>query len=135
MEQLVFGVLIKYQIYLDPRTNKRCEVENIIEFINKNRKNSNFFKNNPIALNLTPWKTRQINRFLKNAYCNKVSFFRIFNKKMKHIIVWGKKPKSDKYIEFVNEFISVEDGFIRSVGLGGELYPPLSLLFDKKDSL
>ncbi len=132
MEQLVFGVLIKYQIYLDPRTNKRCEVENIIEFINKNRKNSNFFKNNPIALNLTPWKTRQINRFLENAYCKKVSCFRNFNKKMKCIIVWGKKPKSDKYIDFVNEFISVEDGFIRSVGLGGELYPPLSLLFDKK---
>ena len=132
IEQLVFGALIKYQIYLDPRTNKHCEVENIMEFINKNRKNANFFKNNPIALNLTPWKTRQINRFLKNAYCKKVSFFRIFNKKMKHIIVWGKKPKSDKYIEFVNEFISVEDGFIRSVGLGGELYPPLSLLFDKK---
>ena len=51
---------------------------------------------------------------------------------MASIIVWGKSAKSDKYKAKVNEFISVEDGFIRSVGLGGALYPPLSLLFDKE---
>ena len=33
---------------------------------------------------------------------------------MKNIIVWGKNSKSDKYIDKVNEFISVEDGFIES---------------------
>ena len=36
------------------------------------------------------------------------------------------------YIPKVNDFISVEDGFVRSVGLGGNLYPPYSLLFDKQ---
>ena len=51
---------------------------------------------------------------------------------MKNIIVWGKNTRLEKYISKVDDFISVEDGFIRSVGLGGDLYPPLSLLFDKK---
>ena len=51
---------------------------------------------------------------------------------MKNIIVWGKNIKMEKNITKLNNYISVEDGFIRSVGLGAELYPPLSLLFDKK---
>ena len=51
---------------------------------------------------------------------------------MNNIIVWGKNTRIEKYICKVDDFISVEDGFIRSVGLGGDLYPPLSLLFDKK---
>ena len=51
---------------------------------------------------------------------------------MKNIIVWGKNTRNEGYINQVDDFISVEDGFIRSVGLGGDLYPPLSLLFDKK---
>ena len=51
---------------------------------------------------------------------------------MQNIIVWGKNIKMENYISKLNNYISVEDGFIRSVGLGAELYPPLSLLFDKK---
>ncbi len=132
VEQLVFALLTKYQIYLDPRTKKHCEVEKIMQFIYQNRKISQFFKNKSIGLNLTPWKARQISRFLNKANGNYIGFYKRYRSKMKSIIVWGKSPRSDKYIDKVNEFISVEDGFIRSVGLGGELYPPLSLLFDKK---
>ena len=46
IEQLVFGALVKYQYYLDPRTHKNCEVEDIMNFINQNRKISGFFPNN-----------------------------------------------------------------------------------------
>jgi len=132
IEKLVFALFTKYQIYLNPRTKKNCEVETIMEFINENRRISKFFQNKTFGLNLTPWKARQINRFIYKASGTRIGFNKSFQNKMKNIIVWGKSPKSDKYINKVNEFISVEDGFIRSVGLGGELYPPLSLLFDKK---
>ena len=132
IEQLVFALLTKYQIYLDPRTKKYCEVEKIMEFINNNRRISKFFHNKTFGLNLTPWKARQINRFIYKANGTRIGFNKSFKSKMKNIIVWGKSAQSDKYKVRVNEFISVEDGFIRSVGLGSALYPPLSLLFDKK---
>ena len=64
IEQLVFASLVKYQYYLDPRTQKYCEVEEIMDFINTNRKISRFFPDNFEGINLTPWKARQINRFL-----------------------------------------------------------------------
>ena len=88
-----------------------------MEFIHKNRKISKFFQNKTFGLNLTPWKARQINRFIYKASGTRIGFNKSFKSKMKNIIVWGKSPKSDKYINKVNEFISVEDGFIRSVGL------------------
>jgi len=132
IEQLVFGSIVKYQYYLDPRTKRDCEVENIMDFINMNRKISRFFPDNFEGINLTPWKARQINRFLYLPKGKFVKNFKSFKSKSKNIIVWGKNKKTDLYISKVNEFISVEDGFVRSVGLGGDLYPPYSLLFDKK---
>lgn len=131
LEQLVYSALIKYQIFLDPRSKKICEIEKIIDYINKQRKIYNFFPSNINCLNLTPWKARQINRFIKDVEGIKISFFRKYNKKMENILFWGKSIKSDKYISSTKNFISVEDGFIRSVGLGGDLISPMSLLFDK----
>ena len=132
IEQLVFGSLVKYQLYLDPRTNEICEVESIMQFIYKNRKISTFFQKNINGLNLTPWKARQINRFVFKANKKRFGFYKSYKSNMKNILVWGKSSNSDRFIGKVDELISVEDGFIRSVGLGGNLYPPLSLLFDKK---
>jgi len=132
LEQLIFSSLVKYQICLDPRTKQECEVEEIMQYIHYLRKASNFFPKDLEAINLTPWKARQINRFVYPVTGKKVKFLKRFKSKMKNIIVWGKNTRIEAYMPQVDNFISVEDGFIRSVGLGGDLYPPLSLLFDKK---
>ena len=132
LEQLVFASLVKYQICFDPRTKKKCEIEEIMKFIHYSREASKFFPQDLEAINLTPWKARQINRFVYPVTGKNVKFFKRFKSRMKNIMVWGKNTRLENYISKVDDFISVEDGFIRSVGLGGDLYPPLSLLFDKK---
>ena len=132
LEQLVFSSLVKYQICIDPRTNKKCEIEEIMQYIHFSREVSKFFPQDLDAINLTPWKARQINRFVYPVTGKRVKFFKSFKSKMKNIIVWGKNTQIEKNISTKVDLISVEDGFIRSVGLGGDLYPPLSLLFDKK---
>ena len=131
LEQLVYGSLIKYQIYLDPRNKKICEIEEIMEFVYKQRKIYNFFPKNLQCLYLTPWKSRQISRFIPNSTDRSFSFFKESKSKIKNFLVWGKFNKLEKYKIKSDTFISAEDGFIRSVGLGGELIPPMSLLFDK----
>ena len=132
LDQLVFSSLVKYQICLDPRTKKKCEIEEIMKYIFYSREASKFFPKNLEAINLTPWKARQINRFFYSITGERVKSLTRFKTRMKNIIVWGKNIRMEKNISKVNNYISVEDGFIRSVGLGAELYPPLSLLFDKK---
>ncbi len=132
LDQLVFSSLVKYQICVDPRTKKKCEIEEIMKYIFYLREASKFFPKNLEAINLTPWKARQINRFFYPITGERVKSFTRFKTQMKNIIVWGKNIRMEKNISKVNHYISVEDGFIRSVGLGAELYPPLSLLFDKR---
>ena len=132
LEQLVFNALVKYQIFIDPRTKTKCEIEEIMKYIHNSRNGSRFFPKNLEAINLTPWKARQINRFIYPLTGKRVRSFKRFKSKMQNILIWGKNKKINNHISNVNNFISVEDGFVRSVGLGGELYPPLSLLFDKK---
>lgn len=132
LDQLIFSSLVKYQICLDPRTKKICEIEEIMKYIYYSREASKFFPKNLEAINFTPWKARQINRFFYPITGERVKSFRRFKTKMQNIIVWGKNIRMEKYIPKVSNYISVEDGFIRSVGLGADLYPPLSLLFDKK---
>ena len=103
-----------------------------MKFVNKNRTISRFFPENFDGINLTPWKVRQLNRFVYPSTGKYLRSFLGFKSRMENIIVWGKSKKTDDYLCKVKNFISVEDGFVRSVGLGGELYPPYSLLFDKK---
>ncbi len=132
LEQLVFGSLVRYQKYLDPRNKKICEIEKIIEFINSRRKIDKFFPNNLYCLNLTPWKARQIHRYTKDLTGIKVSAFRKYRQGMQNVLSWGKSIYSDNNLYKTKTSISVEDGFIRSVGLGADLFSPMSLVFDKK---
>ena len=132
IEQLVFALLVKYQTCLDPRTKTICPVEVIMSYVKKQREFAEFFPKDFGGINLTPWKVRQINRFVFDVTGKRMSFLGNLKSKKENIIVWGNNPNLDKYKSRKNNFICVEDGFIRSVGLGGDLYPPLSLLFDKK---
>ena len=43
LDQLVFSSLVKYQICIDPRTKKRCEIEEIMKYIFHSREFLNFF--------------------------------------------------------------------------------------------
>ena len=132
LDQLVFSSLVKYQICMDPRTKKKCEIEEIMEYISNLREASKFFPKDLEGIRFTPWKARQINRFFYPITGKRVKIFKRYKTKMQNILVWGKNIKMENYISKLNTYISVEDGFVRSVGLGAELFPPLSLLFDKK---
>ena len=123
--------MVKYQICVDPRTKTKCEIEEIIQYIHHCREVSEFFPKDLEAINLTPWKARQINRFVYPVTGKRVKFFKDSKENEKYYC-WGKNTRIESYLPNFDDFISVEDGFIRSVGLGADLYPPLSLLFDKK---
>ena len=62
------------------------------------RKNYNFFPNTIYALNLTPWKARQIRRFTKELSGIKIKSFRKYRENMKNVLVWGKITNSYKKI-------------------------------------
>ena len=129
LEHLFACAYLKYALYVSPLTHKRCELEDILEFLIPNIELHKKLPNSIIAYGFSPWKKRFIRDFL-NFPKIELKFKKFFKpQKSDHIMAWGKKAKLLKDQGYKN-VITVEDGFIRSIGLGASLIRPCSLVFD-----
>ncbi len=80
------------------------------------------------VMNFSPWRRCILKRFLKGVETH----FTKDPSKVPHgstVLVWG--HKTPKKLTSCN-IIHVEDGFLRSVGLGAHFAPPLSWVFDHR---
>ncbi|MFB2594195.1 capsular polysaccharide biosynthesis protein [Paracoccus sp. p4-l81] len=78
-----------------------------------------------VALNMRLWKRRFLNGFFGQE--RPLRFARDAHQALRSgrpVLVWGSAPAPDGAIR-------VEDGFLRSRGLGAELVPPVSLIADR----
>ena len=128
LKQLVYAALIGYPRYVNPETGKRCEVETIIEHVALQRFIRQCFPKKLYAYNFSYWKKPIINKFFQGSEIK-------FVKSVKNvpanntIIVWGRKQLNEK-LNPNTSLIRLEDGFLRSVGLGAALVEPISLVID-----
>ncbi len=127
IEQLVHAALIKYTKYYDPVTQQACDLENILALINLQYKASVPFRR-LYLVGFSLWKRAFMRHFCRHLaskllFVSKPPVNIASNEK---ILVWG-----TKYPE-LTDCIRVEDGFIRSSGLGVNLSRPSSLSFDKQ---
>lgn len=130
LEHLFVCAYLKYSRYVSPVTQKRCELEDILEVLIPNVELQKKLSNSIIAYGFSPWKKHFIRDFL-NFPKIELKFKKFFKpQKLDHILAWGKKAKLLKDQGYKN-VITVEDGFIRSIGLGASLIRPCSLVFDE----
>jgi len=130
LEQLVHAALIRYSRYVHPETNQRCEVEDVLEWLALQRRMRNRFDQKIIALGFSSWKRPFVRSFLGGS---QVRFARWPRRvpASATLAVWG--HKSDKALARARSprrIIRIEDGFLRSVGLGADLTQPLSWVQD-----
>lgn len=130
VEQLFAAAYIDYAKYISPISHKLCELDEIIEIITANIVFQNTLPTLPlVAYGFSRWKRTFIKDYLAFPHV-KLSFKYWFKpKKDQPIIAWGKKAKLLKQQGFKHVW-TVEDGFLRSVGLGAKLVRPFSLVFD-----
>lgn len=128
LEDLVHAALVGYPRYIDPETGKRCEVERVVDWMGLQRKMRERFPGQLYALGFSRWKKPIVRDFFQGS---SIQF-------VKHVdavpanatlIVWGRKPIAGTLAVGVS-LIRLEDGFLRSVGLGAELVRPLSWVID-----
>jgi capsular polysaccharide export protein len=124
--QLASAALITYPKYYDPIIKKPCEIEDAIELIALQYQQEKKWEK-LYLVDFSLWK-----RAFIQAFCQHLSSNIKFVKKLptrindnEQIVVWGAK-----YPELKN-CIRIEDGFIRSKGLGSNLHPPSSLSIDE----
>jgi capsular polysaccharide export protein len=126
-EQLVFAALVRYTRYISPHTGERCEVEDAVEHFTLQRRMRQQFPARLHALGFSRWKRPVLRRFLAG---HAVQFHRSLRTVPvdSAVLCWGRSRDMTARTDLT--VITVEDGFLRSVGLGAQLVRPVSWVFD-----
>lgn len=130
LANLIYAALIAYPRYLDPETGKRCEIEHLLNWMALQRQMRERFPIEITALNFSYWKQTIVTDFLQGSQITFLNSQHLTNTATT-IAIWGTKTcVIDNTIS--TQTLRLEDGFIRSVGLGADLIRPLSWVIDKQ---
>ncbi len=130
LEYLVYAVLVDYYQYTDPETESFCEIERILEWLGLQRRMRERFPVTIYALGISIHKKPVVRDYFQGCnvhFCNKVSEI----PSLATVAYWSRKYDADMANCNASQIIHLEDGFIRSVGLGADLVRPLSWVMDK----
>lgn len=130
LEQLAYAALVKYPRYIDPVTMQQCEPEVTFRHVGLQRRKRQEFSEQITALGFSRWKRPFITSFLQGS---NVSFLTSLDNQPQSdepqtIAVWGSTELPDA--QKTSTILRIEDGFLRSSGLGADLIRPLSLVID-----
>ncbi len=131
LAQLIHASLIAYPRYLDPETHERCEPERLLAWMGLQRQMRERFPAQLQGLAFSYYKKPIVRRFLQGSV---VSFDKPPQQwsEATALVVWHNRAKklAERYPK--QRIIHIEDGFIRSVGLGADLIQPLSWAIDSQ---
>lgn len=134
--QLVAAALIKYPTYLDPYLGGQTDIHTILDYLEAEKAMPRLTGRRVFPLNFSMWK-----RGFLSAFCaasrryipiRTRALVAIKWRAGDAVLVWGRKW--DELLGALPETVDVwrmEDGFIRSRGLGSDLERPYSLAIDR----
>lgn len=135
---LFYASYIEYSRYINPNTGEIGTVFDVIEYLNKMKSVNQLLSGNLYCIGLSMWKKVVMRPFFNVPSC-KLHFVKSLEKLKRmnllpdaKVLIWSQG--SEKLSEFAKErnlpILRMEDGFIRSVGLGSNLVSPISLVVD-----
>ncbi|OTG86724.1 beta-3-deoxy-D-manno-oct-2-ulosonic acid transferase [Acinetobacter sp. ANC 4558] len=120
---------LKYARYVHPVTQQQCELEDLLSLFIPNIRAQKYIPIKLSAYGFSHWKRQFISDFL-NFPDTQINYYSLFKPpKTDIVLAWGKKAQRLRASGY-QYVITVEDGFIRSIGLGANLVRPCSLVFD-----
>jgi len=141
VEALFDAACLQYVRYVDPLTGCRCDLERIVERIVAHKRVAVQNRGNVFCFGFRFWKHGIVRRYLESSDAA-VSFVRGTDAAEKkglnrsgRMAVWGLRnnPAAMKWARRHGiRMERIEDGFIRSVGLGSDFARPASLIVDRR---
>lgn len=137
--QMFAAAHLRYPIYYDPWRDRLTGIETVIDVLEQQRvaETPANQATGEVFANVRSWKRRAVARF-RPGLARRPRFVdepdtaaRIATAELRHCWFWASKAPLEARRTTDNAGF-VEDGFIRSVGLGAELHEPASLVFDKQ---
>jgi len=134
LDQLVHAALVDYPRYIDPHRYQPCGPENLIRAIGLQRRRQRELPDSVEAFGFKPWKQPILRRFLRGS---ELRFHRRHAPAVgaaTALAIWGRDPGRGVASRLRHgppaNLLRVEDGFLRSVGLGANLIAPMSWVVD-----
>lgn len=141
VESLFYAACIVYPRYVHPIKKERCELEDILQLLAVQKRCNDQNRGRFVCVGFSYWKYHHARAYLQGTD-NVIKFVRDFDKavltakrEQAKIVAWASKISSDFEEKCLQEgvpLIRMEDGFLRSVGLGSDFNWPFSLVLDSK---
>lgn len=125
LDALVHAALLAYPRYRDPETGRACPAERVLAWLALQRRMRERFAPRVYGWRFSAWKRPIVRRFFQGS---QVSFVRRATDAPAGatLAVWGRRDPGPTSARVVR----LEDGFLRSVGLGVDLVQPVSWVMD-----
>lgn len=128
---LVHASLVDYPRYVDPETQAPCEVERLLDWVGLQRLHRERFAAEVVAVGFSRWKRPIVQAFFGGS---QVSFQGPRQPLAAGVTLalWGRRdlpPVAEHAMP--RQVVRLEDGFLRSVGLGADLVRPVSWVMDR----
>ena len=119
LEQVFFAAYIQYAHYVDPIHHHVCELEDILCYVCDVVRQRRRAKQKVKLIGISRWKRHWLRDFLY------LWQYTLQENSVEQLLFWGMH-----HSEFTDAY-RIEDGFIRSVGLGVHFHTPMSLVCDR----
>ena len=139
LEQVFAAAYLRYCRYINPYTGKRCELEDSIHLIAEQKRRHQALAGPWLGLGFSPWKRGFVPDFLGRP--EQMQFAAAESASIAaaapetQVVVWASSLQ-ESVLAACNKsrlpLWRLEDGFLRSVGLGSDLVRPLSLVLDEQ---
>ncbi|WP_454674222.1 capsular polysaccharide biosynthesis protein [Achromobacter pestifer] len=139
IDELFAAAYLHYTRYIDPETHQLGSIFNVIDWLIRQQRMHRTNSGRTIAIGFRRWKAANVAPFLgldprqTHFVKNAAAAEKMAPTAGDRIVVWGAKPL-DKLQELIEasgaQLTRMEDGFIRSVGLGSDFIPAHSLVLD-----
>ncbi|MEM8776822.1 MAG: capsular polysaccharide biosynthesis protein [Pseudomonadota bacterium] len=127
--QLFTAAMLLYPTWYDPFRDRLCELEDVIDILEAKSRAWREDRYGWVASGMRLWKRGHLQKFFGTN--KRVRFadpiaraMKVAQKDDRRHMIWASKVEAEA------GGVLVEDGFLRSRGLGAELTPPLSLVCD-----
>lgn len=136
VDELVAKAYLDYARYVHPVTHRRCTAFDIVEHARLQLRMRAAGPHRPLYVGVQGWKRQVFRRFSADDAPHGVFARRLRAQQLEPgqtVVSWGMRLSvQDEHAarQAGAGVVRVEDGFLRSVGLGSDLIAPLSLVFD-----
>lgn len=128
LDQLFEAAYLRYTHYFDPDTLKPCSIHRVIDHIELQWLQWRRFNDSYVTYGLSPWK-KQLLPFYLGPKVNSIQHSINSRCETGIVVTWGARviPRALQELGLIR----IEDGFIRSRGLGANFNLPLSWVLDE----